>query len=62
MNMTTGCLAEGSGVSRAMSVRSGALRSLPKRTATEYVVHDWILAAGDGVVLAVVDTGSDGTL
>jgi hypothetical protein len=35
MNMTSGCWAEGIGVSRAIPVRTGTLSFLPNRTETE---------------------------
>jgi hypothetical protein len=44
MNITWGAITFGKGVSRATSFFTGTLRSLPKRTETEYIVHDWILA------------------
>ena len=64
MNITWGAMTLGSGVSRATSVFSGTLRFLPKRTETEYVVHDCTLAGFVACVVgdveAIVEVGAGG--
>ena len=62
MKITWGAITLGKGVRRATSFLTGTLRSLPKRSETEYIVHDWILAGFvsclSGDVDAIVEVGA----